>query len=408
MAKESVFKRFLRNKDGNMAIMTVASILTLILTVSLSVDSTNLFQKRNTLQSMSDSIALAAFQSGETDAAALRKIADDYMTYKYDSQTVANIQIDTIQHNGSEVLVSLSQTPNQSSLFLAQNNYEIGVSSTAGNGDSALNLALVLDSTGSMGHQGKMPTLKRAANDMIDKLEDSSSQDIKISVVPFAQYVNVGTGNSFASWIDFPNQQHASNWSGCVGSRVSGFEFQVEAGGNQIPAFSNIHCGQALQPLTANMSAVRSKVNSLTPSGWTYLPAGLMWGWRTLDGQAPFTQAAASKPDQQIQNVMIFMTDGENTRAKNGQYHQRAAISGFHRNAHEQVNQDTSTVCEAIKSDEVIVYTIAFRVNDANTRNLLEGCASSQSHYFDASNNNKLIEAFNAIADEVGNLRLTN
>ena len=77
--------------------------------------------------------------------------------------------------------------------------------STSTWGNTRMRVALVLDNTGSMAQNGKMPALQKAAADMITTLSSYNKQtgDVYISIVPFAKDVNVGTTNADASWINW-------------------------------------------------------------------------------------------------------------------------------------------------------------------------------------------------------------
>ena len=72
-------------------------------------------------------------------------------------------------------------------------------------GIKKLNLALALDNTGSMASSNKMTALKEAAHNLLNTLQkaEKAPGDIKISIVPFAVDVNVGTEHVGASWIDW-------------------------------------------------------------------------------------------------------------------------------------------------------------------------------------------------------------
>ena len=72
-------------------------------------------------------------------------------------------------------------------------------------GIKKLNLALALDNTGSMASSGKMTALKEAAHNLLTTLKNAEKTpgDIKVSIVPFAVDVNVGTGNVNANWINW-------------------------------------------------------------------------------------------------------------------------------------------------------------------------------------------------------------
>ena len=57
-----------------------------------------------------------------------------------------------------------------------------------------IELAMVLDITGSMNDAGKLPALKAAASDLIDNLMSGSTTEdsIRIAVAPFSASVNAG------------------------------------------------------------------------------------------------------------------------------------------------------------------------------------------------------------------------
>ncbi len=50
------------------------------------------------------------------------------------------------------------------------------------------------------------------------------------------------------------------------------------------------------------------------PERGTYIPAGLVWGWRTLSPQEPFT-AAANTSSEPVRKFLVLMTDGLNTKS---------------------------------------------------------------------------------------------
>ncbi len=44
----------------------------------------------------------------------------------------------------------------------------------------------------------------------------------------------------------------------------------------------DVECGTEILDLTSNTNKVKSHIQSLTPHGETYIPSGLIWGWRML------------------------------------------------------------------------------------------------------------------------------
>ncbi len=88
---------------------------------------------------------------------------------------------------------------------LGQDHIDITATGEVVWGIKKLNLALALDNTGSMSSSGKMTALKEAAHNLLNTLKkaEKTPGDIKVSIVPFAVDVNVGTANVDASWIDW-------------------------------------------------------------------------------------------------------------------------------------------------------------------------------------------------------------
>jgi len=119
-------------------------------------------------------------------------------------------------------------------------------------------------------------------------------------------------------------------------------------------------CGDEMMPLGNDFGKMKSLIAGLATSGETYLPSGLLWGWRALTPVAPFTEAASS-PDNTT-SIMIFMTDGFNTLSQDDEYH-----DGHH---------------------------------------LLKQCASDLSKNFEARDAAQLTGAFKEIVGRLGSVRL--
>ena len=91
--------------------------------------------------------------------------------------------------------------------------------------------------------------------------------------------------------------------------------------------------------------------------------------------------------------VMVLMTDGQFNQA----YQYGIGNS----------NTQARNLCAAAKQDGIIIYSVAFRA-PWSARNLLRQCATtSQNHYFETSTGGALRDAFEAIAIEIRNLRLS-
>lgn len=260
-----------------------------------------------------------------------------------------------------------------------------------------LEVVMALDNTGSMNDDGKLGDLKSSATMLVNTLSSYPGAEIKFGLVPFAQYVNVGPAFAGSSWLDSD-----ASFVGCVGSRNYPANIQdADYAGNRIPGLGGVPCPQKIQPLTDNKATILDAVNAMTGAGWTYIPSGLAWGWRLLSPAAPFTEGAdaADLTHRVNRKALILMTDGENTRSPDYPTHDS--------NDTTLANQLTEELCEAVKADGIVVYTIAFKVSELTIKMLLEDCGSTPQHYYDATNTAELAAAFESIATSLRSISLS-
>lgn len=440
--------RFKKDDKGNFAIMAAVTVAILIAGLAVSVDVSNGYFAKQRLQDTTDAIALMAAKGKIETQAELDAAANEYLQMTYPGAQGVNIRLEDISRNGDVVTVSASnKIPTYFTGIFGSSGMDIGAASQALYSNRNLDIALVLDTTYSM-NGSKMSSLKVAANNLVDTFGDFQNDNLRVSVVPFAQYVNVGMSRRNANWLDVPADQEitytkqdvisrsncrnvpnngsrdgvpvggtrrvcdtvkgapyeaswTATWRGCVGSRFAPNHERVDFGGNRIPGILNSQgrCGTEIRPLTKNMNQVKQTINAMDADGNTYIPAGLAWGWRALDNREPLTEAA-SLPAGDTDKVMVIMTDGDNFKSKDGILHNM-------NDGGDDADITTRRLCDRIKNDEIKVFTIAYEVTDATTRNLLRNCATSSSDYFNASNAQELNDAFQAIGNSLNELRIT-
>lgn len=181
---------------------------------------------------------------------------------------------------------------------------------------------------------------------------------------------------------------------------------------------------QQITPLTTNKLAIDTALSDMVADGYTNIHQGVMWGWRAISPQAPFSEGREmNDPDNPgHRRIMIVMTDGANTYewkddnpniSKYNAYgyvpEGRIGTTGNDYNT-VKATMDTRTqeACTNAKTDgEIEIYTIAFQVGDTATRNMLRDCASSPNMAYQSDSNAELILAFQNIAKEISKLRLT-
>jgi hypothetical protein len=94
--------------------------------------------------------------------------------------------------------------------------------------------------------------------------------------------------------------------------------------------------------------------------------------------------------------IAVLMTDGEyNT------------VGGIMSGANETLSGEMAVAtCAGMKSEDIIVYTVGFMIDNAAAINVLSQCASDSSKFFRAENGDDLRRAFRAIAEDITNVWL--
>ena len=199
-----LFNRFSRNIDGNVAILFSLATVPMMLFAGVAVDYSNAALMKAKLQSAADSVALSLINEPQgTSTAELQKTAEKRFSALMRSEAGSSAKI-AVSVAGKAITVSARASLQTSFLrIVQQNEVAVGVNAVATYGRQKLQIALVLDNTGSMGQMGKMAALKQATNDLLDKLKaiNVGAGDIKVSLVPFNTQVRLETSYSKATWL---------------------------------------------------------------------------------------------------------------------------------------------------------------------------------------------------------------
>jgi len=171
--------------------------------------------------------------------------------------------------------------------------------------------------------------------------------------------------------------------------------------------------------MTSDRRTIEDAIRAMNASGTTNIPNGIGWGVRVLSPQAPFTDGAEFG-DRDTLKAMVILTDGDNVmRGGNGALMSRYEAYGYARDGRlglttsssnqlsDALDGRTAAACQYAREQGIRVYTITFQVNSSSTRELMEACASHPSLYFDSPSSSALREAFNLIAGDLSNLRLS-
>ena len=179
------------------------------------------------------------------------------------------------------------------------------------------------------------------------------------------------------------------------------------ATGMQAPSFCP---AQAQLLATMNQAAFYAYADALNPEGATYHDIGMVWGGRLLSPDGMWANNVTEAPDNggEVSRHMIFMTDGEMSPSYSSQsawgveYHDKRVTDNGYTDDAARHNSRFLALCDAVKAKGIRVWVIAFAQGMTTP---LQTCASSDSA-FTAANASQLDDAFQAIAKQVGELRV--
>ncbi|MCB1429433.1 MAG: TadE/TadG family protein [Halioglobus sp.] len=232
------YREFLANQSGNFGIIFAICAFPAIGAASLALDYSNMSRERNMVQHSLDAAALATAKqmASGTTGAALEQYARDFFDANLPSSIAAN-RIDL------DVTVKTEMVPNEDgemvqqktlgldakldydtfiATVMGQDQIEIGIASQVAMGNMTVEVALVIDNSGSMGSNSRMTLAKSTAKDLIETVYNAASfsnkpDPVKFSLVPFAASVNIGTNNQNQTWMDrngwSPIHHENLNWN---------------------------------------------------------------------------------------------------------------------------------------------------------------------------------------------------
>jgi len=222
-----------------------------------------------------------------------------------------------------------------------------------------------------------------------------------------------------------PSALRAFPISTCVSERIGSQRYTDAAPssahvGLNYPSSANVCPSAGITPLTTDVTTLTSRISSFQAAGSTAGHIGLAWGWYALSPNwgylFPSASRGASYSASETLKIVVLMTDGAfNTGYCNGVI--SANSNSGAGAASERINCNSTNgqpfaqadgLCDAMKSEGIIIYTVAFGLSgDDAAEDFMEECATSSSHAYSADNGQDLIAAFNAIAASITRLRIT-
>ena len=408
---KALFRRFRTDRRGNFATIFALSAIPLVVAAGAAIDISRAYIVENRLNAALDAAALAVGGATGKTQAQLEEIAQAYFDANYPAEKLGVPGAVTVVQSGSDVILTVSaELPTSLMGIVGIDTLSVGASSQVTRQGRKLELALVLDVTGSMSSGGRMTALKDASKLLLQILEDSGAPagEIKVSIVPFDTAINVGKSNKNETWLKWTYEARdtkswwgglttvkvkSNKWKGCVIDRDQDYDTEntipTSSDSTKYPADGDSCNIPEILPLTENWTTLNSKISELDPNGNTNTTIGLAWGWNMLTQGHPLSTAAA--PADDLDKVIVFLTDGQNTE-------NRWTRSGG------SIDDRTEKVCDNMRTAGIKVYTIRTIQGNAT---LLKNCATKPEMYFDVTQTSQLTEVFTSIAMALSNLRIS-
>lgn len=446
-------QRLIRNERGNVAMIFAVALVPLLGFVGAAIDYSRTTSARSSMKVALDSAALMVSKdlgsNPSMSAAEISAKATNYFNALYTNGTSSPITITasytTNTKDGSTVTLTGSGTV--ATDFMKMVGFpQMGINGTSTTtwGSTRMRVAIALDVTGSMNDDGKLAAMKSAAKNLIDTLSASSrmTEDVYISIIPFAQMVNVGTTYKNASWLRWDQlgscnnnnfsmspeacsayakkygskftwtySTNKSSWKGCVEDRDEPYDTTKDTPSGtstKYPAMfymqqGNDSCPSAILPLTSaygsnNVQTIKDMIGGLDASGGTNQMIGMAWAWTTLQvGSDPFP-APAKDSDYKYTDAIILLSDGLNSGSR--------LYGDGTKSPEPNIDARQQILCDNIKSSGAMIYTIQVNTGGDADSAVLKYCANT-GNFFSTTTASGIATAFTAIGNSLNKLRVS-
>ncbi|KAA3448503.1 hypothetical protein C7I87_21410 [Mesorhizobium sp. SARCC-RB16n] len=439
---------FARDRGGNFAVLFGFAASVLALVAGFSVNVTQLYNAKSSLQGVVDA-AVTSTARDLTTGAIKEADANKSVQAFLDANSTAGIL-----HAGQIVLDKLIVDKTAKTvqvdahvdvalffpIFGTDDARRVTASTTSLYSDRTIEVAMMLDVTGSMAGQ-KIKDLKTAAANAVDSFlgsQDPNKPRVRLSIVPYANSVNTGQLAASSVYVEANASQrkqapgNASAQSASASPRPDncaterkGADQYSDAGPvssmvnrdyllSSFAANTNTAAcpAAALVPLTADVATLKNVIKNLVASGGTAGHIGVQWTWYMLSESWGSVLNASQRPakldPKKVGKYAILMTDGE----FNLSYFDATSVGGVYNDAGKETTRTAATkLCAAMRDKGIEIFTIGFKLDETNAASTLQNCASpdtgSVKHFYQAADGAELDSAFQTIARNIEALALT-
>lgn len=458
---------FARAQSGSIGLWMGVAILPITLMVGAATDLRRVETMRGAVQDASDAAVLAAAKAylaagsadgGRLDAARAAAGATLGGNLREDGERLTALGWTVAEQGGELVLTTTAKVPLAFGGLFGMDALPVKTSA-ASVIDIRLEVALVLDTTGSMAINDRIGTLKQATGALIDQLAAAAQQSrranpLKIALVPYSNTVRVATSHQGAEWLDSYsngdrywvakpanlvdrfNSYGPAGWGGCLESRPMPFDVQDTAATKSdpnslfVPFFNtetpttdpNKDCGLSeIVPLTGDTAKVKAAALAMKIDGYTNIPMGLMWGWHALTPDAGPFGANNAEPysHADLVKAVVLMTDGQNNLGfASNEYHGTGRMDQNRVGADENstllqrraaLDARLVALCKNMKARGIVIYSVRVEETEGPDT-VMRGCASTikgQQKFWDVADAKDLPAVFDKIGQDLIEVRLS-
>lgn len=349
-------RSFARNEDGMITIFACFMVFCMLMIGGIGVDMMRHEMERTRIQAVADRAVLAAADLDQTLDP--ESVVRDYFAKSGMAEFVSSVEVDQ-GINFRTVTVDATTDVNTMFMdYLGKQTLRVPAISTAEEKINKVEISMVLDISGSMRHNNKMPNLRNAAGVFLDAVLTPENQDlISVSLAPYTAQTNAGADifglldvpqrHTYSHCIDFDDEDFDSTaiYFGSSPYNNPYVHMQHFDAGYSWPGWHNGEdtidnpgCPkrefETVFAFSQDKNALKARINQFQPRANTAIHLGMKWGvamldpeWRKFNAVLPTSTAGVdpafrSRPDDfpnpespeqaETLKTIILMTDGEN------------------------------------------------------------------------------------------------
>ncbi len=399
-ALASTARRYLTAQSGTTAITFALSIVPVLLATGAAVDYMRYSDAETRLQGALDAASLSVAAASTLSKTQRLKAGADALAANLKASDIDPSAVETSFKINDNSISANARYDLPTGLMqiagLTHMTIDVGTDINLPEAKKA-EIALVLDYSGSMqevaGGQVKYVAMKNAAKKLVTDLEAANPKRLKVGLVPFSHHVYATMPEKFIA-----GKTGTGMWTGCTQDRRYPYNLtdaspvssddNTKWGQPQAKVHLSDGCGAyvpnglKVAPLTDNFDAIRNQLDAMRPYAWTHIALGAEFGYHLLSPGAPFTEGAAYGT-KNVDKVMVLLTDGRQTEP------------GFGNGARTvgQGESNLEKICQNAKASGITIVTIAFDLQDEDTRKRLSDCSSDPDKDFYVAEDNKDVAA---------------